>query len=101
MQQKDIERLKHFIVFGPVNLTEVTECLHLTMQRAHEIRRHFLMKGEAIPEQLRGELNLLKDLSDQALLHGEEILAIAHSAQMNSQGREFCGAMHAPSVTIH
>lgn len=92
MQQAEIARLKHYIVFGPVNITEVTECLKLTMARASEIRQHFNLKGEAIPDQMKGELNLLKDLADQALEYGEQILSNAKAS---------CGAQRVPSVTLH
>lgn len=92
MQRTQVERLKHYIVFGPVNLTEVTECLQLTMARAQEIHEHFNRLGDAIPEQMKGELNLLKDLADQALEYGEQILDNAKAS---------CGAQRVPSVTLH
>jgi hypothetical protein len=104
MLQPQIQRLRHFIVNAPVTLKEVTECVHLAMERASEIAMTYDGRLDEMTTQAKGELNLLKELTESALCAGDNLLVLRHNANRCEAGIQSAldvAALGTDRITIH
>jgi hypothetical protein len=104
MLQHQIQRLRHFIANEPVTLKEVTECVNLAMERATEISLSYDGRLEQMPTQLKGELNMLKELTESAFCAGENLLVLRRNAnrcEAAIQSALDVAALGTDRITIH
>ena len=62
MLHTEITRLRHFLQNDPTSVREATEAINLAAQRAAEIAQQYFDNIEGMPDQVRGELNMLQQL---------------------------------------
>lgn len=80
MLQQQMQRLRHYIANAPATMHEVTECVNLAMERATEISLEYIGRLEYMPTQKKGELNMLKELTESAMCAGENLLVLRRNA---------------------
>lgn len=97
MLHNEINRLRHFMFHDPVTLEEVTECVNLSMQRASEIAANYFDQLDKLPLQLKGELCMLKQMSDFALTGS---LVDTSQLVMLYQRVNLCERMIAPVMDV-
>lgn len=104
MQVQQIARLKHFIVNAPASIQEVTECVNLALERATELSFQYMDALEEMPTQIKGELNMLKELTESALEAGENLLVLRRNAELCGAGLQLAfdvAALGTDRITIH